>query len=331
VRYVLEGSVRRSGSQVRVNTQLIDADTGAHLWVERFDRDTGDLFALQDEITRRIAVGLNLELIDAEAARPTDHHPDALDYILRGRAALSKPTPRDSYAEAIDLFECALALDPRSADAQGWLASTLACRSLDQMTASTASDIARAEGLIGQALAAWPRLPLAHFAKGELRRAQRRIEEAIPGYETAIAFNRNWAYAIYALGMCKLLTGPIEEAIPLAEQAIRLSPRDPQIGLFYLLIGWVHLVQSRTDEGIRWLEKSRSACPARPAPHVSLAAAYALKGETARAAAELAEARSLSLDGRLSSIARLKASRDFHALFEATFFAGLRKAGMPEK
>ena len=87
VRYVLEGSVRRSGNQVRVNAQLIDAETDAHLWAERFDRDTGDLFALQDEITSRIAIALNLELIGAEAARPTDH-PDALDYILRGRAAI---------------------------------------------------------------------------------------------------------------------------------------------------------------------------------------------------------------------------------------------------
>ena len=87
VRYVLEGSVQRSGNQVRINAQLIDAETDAHLWAERFDRDIGDLFALQNEITGRIAIALNLELIAAEAARPTEH-PDALDYILRGRAAV---------------------------------------------------------------------------------------------------------------------------------------------------------------------------------------------------------------------------------------------------
>src|ERR1700730_13357971 len=104
VRYVLEGSVRRSGQQVRTNTQLIDTDTGAHLWAERFDHDARDLFALQDEITSRIAFALNLELIGAEATRPTDH-PDALDCIFQGRAALSKPLSRDHYAEAISLFE----------------------------------------------------------------------------------------------------------------------------------------------------------------------------------------------------------------------------------
>jgi TolB-like protein/Tfp pilus assembly protein PilF len=335
VHYVLEGSVRRSGHQVRVNTQLIDAESEAHLWAERFDRDTGDLFALQDEITSRIAVTLNLELIGAEAARPTDH-PDALDYILRGRAVLSKPMARDNYVEAIGLFERALALEPRSVDAQSWLANALADRGLYQMTASTAADIARAEGLIGQALAAWPRHPQAHFVKGQALRAQGRHEEATPEFETVIAFNRNWASAMYALSQCKLFTGWIEEALPLVERAIRLSPRDPSIALWYSGVGLVHLLQSRTDEAILWLEKARRANPRFAAIPARLAAAYALKGETERAAAELAEARRLSGDGRFSSIARLKVARTFgvpqiRALYETTFLAGLRKAGVPEE
>src|SRR6202040_2535539 len=103
VRYVLEGSVRRSGSQLRVIAQLIDAATDAHLWAERFDRDTSGLFALQSEITSRIAVALNLELVGAEAARPTDR-PDALDYFFRGRAALLKPLSRASFAEAVGMY-----------------------------------------------------------------------------------------------------------------------------------------------------------------------------------------------------------------------------------
>jgi TolB-like protein len=95
VRYILEGSVRRSGKQVRVNARLIDAETDTHLWAERFDGDAGDLFALQNEITSRIANALGVELIAAEAARPTEH-PDALDYIIRGRSALLKPVSRES-------------------------------------------------------------------------------------------------------------------------------------------------------------------------------------------------------------------------------------------
>jgi TolB-like protein len=121
VRYVLAGSVRRSGSRVRVSAQLIDAATDAHLWAEQFDRDTGDLFALQNEITGRLANALGVELIAAEAARPIEH-PDALDYILRGRAVLLKPRTPETHREAIDLYEHALALDPQSIEAQSRLA-----------------------------------------------------------------------------------------------------------------------------------------------------------------------------------------------------------------
>jgi adenylate cyclase len=335
VRYLLEGSVRRSGDQVRVNAQLIDAATNVHLWAERSDRDTADLFALQNEITGRIAVALGLELISAEAARPTEH-PDALDYILQGRAAHSKPPTPDRYVETICLFERALALDPRSIEAQSRLAIALTARVLDQMTTSTAADIARAEGLVRQALEAAPRSPLAHFAKGQALRVQRRYTEAIPEYEAAIAFNRNWVHALGPLGECKLFTGSIDEMISLMEQAIRLSPRDPFIATWYFRIGVAHLLQSRIDDAIVWLEKAGGANAELPFAHAHLASAYALRGENERAAIELAEAQRLSLDGRYSSIARLQATAyhgvpKIRTLYEATYFAGLRKAGMPEE
>jgi TolB-like protein/cytochrome c-type biogenesis protein CcmH/NrfG len=335
VRYVLEGSARRSGNQVRVNAQLIDAETDAHLWAERFDGSMENLFALQDEITSRIAIALNLELTSREAARPTEH-PDALDYILRGRAAESKPRSRENYAEAIGFYERALALDPRSVEAQSLLAAALTGRLLDQFSESAAADIARAEGLAGQALAVSPRNPLAHYAKGQVLRAQQRFEEAIPEYATVLALNRNWVHAIAALGYCKFVTGSIEEAIPAQERAIRLSPRDPQIWIYYFWIGQALLLQSRVDEAIVWFEKARSANPEEPLPHAYLASTYALKGEAGRAAAELTQARRLSGDDRYSNIARLKAVGPFgvpktRALFEATYFAGLRKAGMPEE
>jgi TolB-like protein len=234
VRYVLEGSVRRSGNQVRVNAQLIDAKTDAHLWTERF---ACDLFALQDEITSRIAVALNLELISTEAARPTEH-PDALDYLLRGRAAMSKPPTRENFAEQICLFERALTLNPRSVEAQSLLANALTSRVLDQMSASAAADIARAEGLAGQALAASPRNPLAHYAKGHVLRAQNRFDEAITEYETVIAVDRNRVNAYTHLGQCKFYNGLIEEYIPLVEWAIRLSPRDPSSAFGLAGLAW---------------------------------------------------------------------------------------------
>ena len=118
VRYVLEGSVRRSSDHIRINAQLIDAETDTHPWAERFDGDTRDLSALQDEVTSRIAIALNLELPSAEAARRTEH-PGALEFILRARAAGAKPPSPDGFAAVISLYERALVLDPRSVEAQG--------------------------------------------------------------------------------------------------------------------------------------------------------------------------------------------------------------------
>jgi tetratricopeptide (TPR) repeat protein len=159
---------------------------------------------------------------------------------------------------------------------------------------------------------------------------QKRYAEAIPEYEIAIAFDRNWVNAFGPLGECKLFAGQMDQIIPLHEHAIRLSPRDPMIAV------WYHLVQSRIGDAIVWLEKARGAHAGLPYAHSYLASAYALTGDTRRAAIELAEARRLSGDTRYSNIAALKAVTDLRvpkvrALFEATYFAGLRKAGMPEE
>jgi adenylate cyclase len=337
VRYVLEGSVWRSGSQVRIDAQLVEAENEAHLWAERFDGDTSDLFALQNEITTRIAVALNQQLIAAEAARRTER-PDVLEYILRARAAYAKPISRERNAEGIRLLEAALALDPHSAEAQSMLARALAGRVLNGLSDSTAADLERATELSEQALAASPSSPLAHVAKAHLLRAQRRYAEAIPEYETALAYDRNYVYAFFALGQCKLYTGSIEETIPLVERAIRLSPHDSELGIWYQQIGDAHLLQSHADEAVIWLEKARNHTPAHPTIRGDLASAYALSGQTERAIAELAEARRLSPDDRYSSIGRLKKVRNFEMLIpqirtlsEATYYAGLRKAGMPEE
>jgi TolB-like protein len=335
VRYVLEGSVQRSGNRVRINAQLIDAETDKHLWTDRFDRDLGDFFALQNEITGRIANALNFQLVGMEAARPTEH-PEALDYIFRGRAANNKGSSREAYAEAIDYYERAVVLDPGSVEAQSLLAATLGNRLIERKAGTPTADLERAEGLIAGALATSPLDPLAHYAKGVLLRFQNRPEEAMPEFETVLAFNPNSTSALHLLGWCKWITGSIDEVIPLAEQAIRLDPRDPFIANRYGRIGGVHLWQSRTDEAIVWLEKGRNADPRQPYNHAFLASAYGLKGDLDRAAAELAEARRLFGDDRFSSIARLRTTENWgvpkiRALVEATYFVGLRKAGVPEE
>jgi TolB-like protein/Flp pilus assembly protein TadD len=334
VRYVLEGSIRRLGDRIRCNAQLIDAETDAHIWAERFDLLAQDLLWLQDEVTGRIAIALDLELTEREAARPSEK-PDALEYVLRARAAHNRDSTRDSFAETISLCESALALDPASIQAAALLAQTLTGRVLEQMTDTPAADLERAETLIGDVLATSPRDPIAHLARGQLLRGRGRFDAAIPEYERAAALNRNWVVAIAGLGQCKFLAGAIDEAIPAQEQAIRLSPRDPRLPNWYWRIGMVHLLKARVDDAISWLEQARSANPRLAGPHAWLAAAYALAGANEGATGELVEARRLSGDNRYATFASFKRANalgvKLQALAEETFFAGLRLAGMPEE
>jgi adenylate cyclase len=335
VRYLLEGSVQRSGSHVRINAQLIDAETDAHLWAGRFDGDTGDLFTVQDEITHRIATSLEAELITAEARRSIEQ-PDALDYLLKGRAIAQRPPSRERTAEVIAMYEHALALEPASVEAQTSLALALLRRVFSGTSDARGIDVARAKELIEQASTASPRSWIAHYAKANLLRAMGRCAEAIPEYEAAVASNRNCPCNYADLGWCKLVTGAIDEVIPLEQQAIRLSPRDPIIGVWEYRIGIVHLLQSRTDEALVWFKKACSDNPGYANMHAWLASAFALNGEAERAAAELAEARKLR-GGGYSSIARMKSAADLdmvpavRALIEASYYAGLRKAGMLEE
>jgi tetratricopeptide (TPR) repeat protein len=180
-----------------------------------------------------------------------------------------------------------------------------------------------------------PRGFYAHYVKGTVLRAQSRWDEAILHFETSLSLNRSSVGALQGLGWCKLYTGSLDEAIPIAEQAIRVGPRDPTIGFRYLMIGTAHLLQSRIDEAVLWFEKGRSVSPDVPVIRGRLAAAYALRDETERAAAELAEARRLAGEV-FASIAGVKAAASFgvpkvRALFEATYFAGLLIAGVPEE
>ena len=305
VRYVLEGSVRRSGHVVRVNAQLIEAETDAHLWAERFDGDAGDLFAMQNTITRRIAGAVDAKLITAEAKRPVEH-PDALDYILRGRSAYNQWPIRDNYAHAVSLFEQALALNPQSVEAQTWIAHVLATRVLRRQTDARAADIERAQELIEQALDASPRSAHAHFVKGQVLRTQYRFADAIPEYETVIASDLNYAGAYANLGLCKFVTGSVEELIPLHTRALGLDPDDPFVGTVHSRMGFAYLLHSHYDDAVVAFQE---ACLGRPAGvtdfHSFLAAVYALQGKSERAASELAQARKLASDNRYSSITRV--------------------------
>jgi len=175
---------------------------------------------------------------------------------------------------------------------------------------------------------------MAHYAKGQVLRAQSRCKEAIPEYERAIALDSSRAPAYAHIGWCKFLTGAADEAIPYFEHAVRLSPFGPGIAPWYGRMGVMQLLESHTDEAIVSLEKARSENARLPFVHAYLAAAYALKGQSARARTELAEAQ--RLNNAYSSLAKIEKSPWFdnpkiRALAEATYFPALRKAGIPEE
>ena len=177
VRYVLEGSVRRTGDQVRVNAQLIDAETGAHLWAERFERNRGELSVLQDEVTSRIARALNIELVGAEARRISakrTENQDAADLAMRGWAIVFKPITRENTAAARTIFEDALRLDDRIPSALIGLAAMHARDALFRWDDETESHIRQGEQLIAKGLAIDPNNARAHFVRGQVLRAQDR-------------------------------------------------------------------------------------------------------------------------------------------------------------
>src|SRR5215471_15785698 len=201
VNYVLEGSVRRLGNEVRVNVQLIDGETGAHLWADRFDTDRANLAAAQDEITGRLARALRVELV-ADVGRRIDReravHPDARDLIMRGRALLLKTGSTAAWHGAVDAFERALEMDPRSVDARIGLATALGRSVADGWSNSVQDDVTRAEQLLLEALAA-TNTASAHAEMGRVRRLQNRLAEAKIELETAVALDRNLVGALRQL------------------------------------------------------------------------------------------------------------------------------------
>ncbi len=203
----------------------------------------------------------------------------------------------------------------------------------DELSTDPDADLQRARRLAEQGLEASPDSALAHYAKGQVLRAQGRCREAIPEFERAIALDPSRVPAYAHVGWCKFLTGSVDEAIPYFEQAIRLSPSGPGIAPWYGRLGVIQLLEGHTDRAIVWLEKANGENPRLAFVHAFLAAGYALQGNAERGEAQLAEAQRLSKG--YSSLANVEKSTWYdepkiRALAESTYFPGLRQAGMPE-
>jgi adenylate cyclase len=335
VRYVLEGSVRRSGSRVRMNVQLIDAETGGHLWAERFETGRENLAEADEEIIGRLARTLNLELVEAVGRRVEQERavdPDAHDLVSRGWALFYRPRSGATLKEAQRAFEQTLALDPQAAEARIGLATVLVAAIIEGCSNSLPDDQARVEELLGEVFARSANDAMAHLAMATLRRSQNRLNEARIEAQRAVAIDHNNSAALYELGLAHMFLGQPDAGIAHIEKAIRLSPRDPFVSAMQYGLGRCHLLLGNLDQAIELFHQVRAAWPRYEDVHMWLAGACGLKGDLDAAHAELAEATKIKPE--FGSLVRWAADQpwitnpEYQLLLEKTLNVGLRRAGM---
>jgi len=297
--------VRRTGDKARVNVQLIDAETGGHVWADRLESDLTSLAEAQSDITGRLARTLGLELVDTvghwiEQEKAAD--PNARDLIMRGWAVYHRRYSAASLQEARQLFERAIELDTGSVDARIGIARVLAANVVEGRSSTPQQDAARAEQLLREALERDPNRSMAHEAMGIVHRAQNRLTEAVIELETAIALDPNAARAFLQLGNALLFMGQPEAAIPYIEKAIRLNPYDPKPSTFYLALGLCRICLGQVDEAINLLRKARAANSRYAVNYLYLAGALGLRGDLDEARISLGDA--IRLEPKINSLAR---------------------------
>ncbi len=335
VRYILDGSLRRTENRVRINAQLIDTKTEAAIWSDRFDGDWTMSMQLQDDITGRLARRLDLEITNEESRRAQSERPDnpnAVDLTMRAWVVLNQPYSSEQLARSRDLFEQALRIEPGLPKALVGLALTLAIEVNYKWSPAPAEQLARADNVVSRVLSRFPNDAMAHFVKGEILRAGGKdIAAAIGEYEAAILINPSLAPAYASLGNAKIRAGKAGEAFAPLQTAVRLSPRDPLLNTWYFNICHAYSHLGQDDAAIEWCRRSVALSPFWIS-YVDLASAYAWTGRNAEAQAAVTELRKL--------MPNYTVDRWTHAAFSDNpiFLAqyqriieGLRKAGLPEK
>jgi TolB-like protein/Flp pilus assembly protein TadD len=332
VRYVLEGSVQRSGNRLRVNVKLIDAETGAHLWAERFDKPVADFFDMQDEIVARLAHQLGRQLIAAEARRAEQApHPDSMDLYFQGMACANKGLAPEHMTQASGFFERALAIDPGNIDALVGAASVDYMRATGFLADDRTALLAAAQASLTKALSLAPEHAVAHFWLGGLQIQTNRATQGIAECERALALDRNLAHAHPMIGVGKLFIGRGEETEAHIKEALRLSPRDTYAFVWMQFAGLAKLALGSDEEAVARLRRAVEINRNHPMAHFYLAAALAHLGRhvEARAAAQ----DGLALNPTFT-VSRLRASvpsdNPTYLAQRERLFDGMRKAGVPE-
>ena len=290
IRYVLEGSVQRSGKRLRVNVQLIDAESGKHLWAERFEKPVADLFDMQDEIVSRLANTLDTELITAEARRAEGSpDPDATDLYFQGMVSIFRGATPEHMIQARGFFERALAIDHRCIGALVGMGIVDLTMGGYLLTDDRAARCSAAETNAIKALSLAPNHAVAHLVLGMAHIYTKRAAQGIVECEQALALNPNLADAHACIGFAKYRLGRAAETEGHILEAFRLSPRDVLAYRWMQIVGVAKIQLGADAEAVDWLRRSIEANRNAPGTHFWLAAALGLLGalDEARAAAKV--------------------------------------------
>ena len=332
VRYVLEGSVQRGGNRLRVNVQLIDAETGEHLWADRFDKPITDLFDMQDQIVSRLANTLNAELIQVEARRSgRSTHPDAMDLCFQGWACENNGTTAEYMTKAQAFFDRALALDPGNIEAMVGSARVEAAIGSSFMRDDWTAHFTAAEALLIRALSLAPNHARAHSVLGLVQSSTNRAVQGIAECERALVLNYSLVDAHAFIGLAKLFLGRSEETEAHIHEALRLSPRDNNAYRWSMFVGLSKLMLGADVEAVAWLRRSIEANRNHPIPHCFLASALAMLGslDEARAAAQAGLV--LNPTFTLRRFRRsAKSNNPAYLAGRERMYEGMRMAGVPE-
>ncbi len=330
VRYVLEGSVRKVGSRVRISAQLINAATGNHVWAERYDRELTDIFEIQDQMTTTIVGTIEPELGDAErerAKRKPTNNLDAWDQYQRGLWHHYRFT-EDDLEKAEQLFQSAIELDPGFSRAHANLAYVLLNRVSHGWSDAVAETLGRAMKAGRQAVSLDDKDAFAHMAAGRSLTLRGEFETAIAELEKALDLNPNLANAYHSLGYTLYWSGRAEEALPFFHKAMRHSPHDPLRWTFEYHAGTAHAMLSEYEEAIEWYRKASRHATSGFWPHVGLVFALAELDRLEAARAALDDALSIRPDLSVSVIASV--NHTMHLEYRERYLDALRKVGLPE-
>jgi len=332
VRYVLEGSIQRGGSRMRINVQLIDAITGNHLWADRFDKPMADLFDMQDEIVSKLANELRPELIAAEAKRAENvADPDSMDLYFQGVQQFNKGGVPNIEA-ARGYFERAVALDPTNIDALVGAARADVLVGAIFTTEHRAERLAEAEALLIKGISIAPRNYWAHLWLGFIQIQTNRASRAIGELEQALSLNRNLGAAHAWMGQAKITMGRAEEAEAHLNEAFRLSPNDAVAFIWTHIRGLTKLHLGADEEAVALFRRSVDASRNYPLNHFYMAAALANLGRLEEAQAEVNAGRALAPNYSIARFLSMAESDNPTYLKQRErILEGLRKAGVPEK